>query len=525
MPSAEPVFLGVDVGTSGVRVLAVDASGQILARAMKEYPLHMPRPGWTEQDPRDWWEAAVACFRSITAQVPKDRVYGIGLTGQMHGAVFLDQDGEVIRPALLWNDQRTVAECREIEERVGTSQLRQIAGNPALTGFTAPKVLWLRRHEPHNFNRLVHLLLPKDYVRFRLTGELATDVSDASGTLFLDVASRKWSDAIMEALDLDPSILPRLYEGPEVAGQVSPKAAAETGLPAGIPVVAGGGDQAVGAIGMGVVRPDLVFVSVGTSGVVFAATPWPAHSKVRGASPPEGLDPSTLSTVHSFCHAVPEMWHLMGVMLSAGGSLRWLRDSLYSREAEEARAVGEEPYDRITAEAATVPPGAEGLVFLPYLSGERTPHADPHARGAFIGLGMHHTRAHMARAVLEGIAFGLRDSFDLVQALGVEPKEVRIAGGGARSPLWCDIIAAALRVPLRRLAVDEGPAFGASILAAVGCGVYPDVATACDAMVRLGDTTAVQHDWVATYDRLVLAFRNAYRGLAPIFPVLSGEAS
>lgn len=520
-PVSEPLFLGVDVGTGGVRVLAVDPAGRVVAQATAEHPLHVPRPGWTEQDPRDWWQAAVRCFRQVTGQVSPGQIQAIGLTGQMHGSVFLDRHGEVIRPALLWNDQRTVAECREIEDRVGTETLLRIAGNPALTGFTAPKVLWLRRHEPEHYARLAHLLLPKDYLRYRLTGALATDVADASGTLLLDVGARRWSQEIIAALELNPAILPKVYEGPEITGRVTPEAAAETGLPPGIPVVAGGGDQAAGAVGVGLVRPGQVSMSVGTSGVVFAPTERPGHLQAGAAQVPPGLDPRSLRTVHSFCHAVPGLWHVMGVMLSSGGSLRWFRDTFYRREAEEDRAAGQEPYDRITREAAEVPPGAEGLLFLPYLTGERTPHANPYARGVFVGLGLHHDRRHLARAVLEGIALGLRDSLDLIRALGVSPTEIRITGGGARSPIWRSIMAAVMGIPLRLMAVDEGPAFGAAILAAVGSGFYPTVPAACEAMVRVGEKVPVDPDLARRYEALVPLFRRCYRALEGIFPELS----
>lgn len=525
MSAEEELFLGVDVGTGGVRVLAVDAAGRVAAAAAAEHPLHVPRPGWTEQDPRDWWSAAVACFRSITAQVPAAGIGGIGLTGQMHGSVFLDRHGEVIRPALLWNDQRTAAECRELEERVGRAELLRVCGNPALTGFTAPKVLWLRRHEPEQYARLRHLLLPKDYLRYRLTGALATDLSDASGTLLLNVAERRWAAGVLGALELDPQILPELHEGPGVTGRVTAAAAAATGLPAGIPVVAGGGDQAAGAVGVGLAQPGQISLSVGTSGVVFAPTDRPAHLFAAGAAVPTGLDAGALETVHSFCHAVPGIWHVMGVMLSSGGSLRWLRDTLYAPEAAADRAAGREPYDRITAEAEQAAPGAEGLLFAPYLTGERTPHANPHARGAFVGLGLHHSRAHMARAVLEGIALGLRDCLDLVRALGVQGEEVRITGGGARSPLWRAIIAGALGLPLRLLEVDEGPAFGAAILAAVGCGAHPSVPAACQAMVRTGAAVPVDPALADRYSRLLPLFRQSYRQLAPVFPALTEEGS
>jgi xylulokinase len=514
------LFIGIDIGTSGARVLAVDGAGRLVAQATAEYPLATPRPGWTEQNPADWWEAAASCLRRVTAQVDHARIAGVGLTGQMHGSVFLDAGGSVIRPALLWNDQRTAAECAEIEQRVGRERLLALAGNRALTGFTAPKVLWLRSHEPEHYARLAHLLLPKDYLRFRLTGAYATEVSDASGTLLLDVAARAWSRPIMEALDLPPAILPDLYEGSDVTGRVGAEAAAETGLPAGTPVVGGGGDQAAGAVGVGLVAEGMASLSLGTSGVVFAASAQPGHLAAAGAKAPAGLPAEALSTVHSFCHAVPGMWHVMGVMLSAGGSLRWLRDALYARETAEARAAGAEPYDLIAGEAAAVPPGAEGLLFLPYLTGERVPHPDPDARGAFVGLGLRHARAHMARATMEGIAMGLRDNLDLIRALGVPVQELRVTGGGGRSPIWREILAAVLEAPLRLLEVDEGPAFGAAILAAAGTGAYESVPAACAAMVRPAGAVPVDEGLAARYGQLLPLFRQTYLQLRPVFPAL-----
>ncbi|HWI62734.1 MAG TPA: xylulokinase [Symbiobacteriaceae bacterium] len=503
------MFIGVDIGTSGARVIAVDAAGELAGMATAEYPLLTPKPGWTEQNPSDWWSAVTTCLRQVVEQVGPERIKAVGLTGQMHGSVFLDAAGEVIRPALLWNDQRTAAECVQIEERVGKDRLITLCGNRALTGFTAPKVLWLRNNEPANYARLAHLLLPKDYIRLQLTGVYASDVSDASGTLLLDVGARTWSLPIMDALRLNPAILPALYEGSDITGTVTAEAAALTGLPEGTPVVGGGGDQAAGAVGVGLVAPGMASLSLGTSGVVFAASEKPGHL-AGGAKAPAGLPADAITTVHSFCHAVPGMWHVMGVMLSAGGSLRWLRDSLYPGQS----------YDVITGEAAGVEPGADGLLFLPYLTGERTPHPDPSARGAFVGLGLGHGRGHMARAVLEGIALGLRDNLDLIRALDVPVHELRLTGGGARSPLWREILAGALEAPLRLLAVDEGPAFGAAILAAAGTGHFADVPAACAAMVRPAEGVAVNPALAERYRRLLPVFREGYGQLKPVFPKL-----
>jgi xylulokinase len=468
-------FFGIDVGTSGVKGLAVDAEGRVLARAGSAYPLSAPRAGWAEQDPEDWWRAASGALAELrsAAGVPA----GIGLSGQMHGLVALDASGRVLRPAILWNDQRTAAECEEIEQAVGRRRLIELTGNRALTGFTAPKLLWLRRHEPGVYARIARIALPKDYVRLRLCGEHATDVSDASGTLLLDVAGRRWSEEVLGALEVDPSWLPRVLESPSVSGATRD----------GVPVAAGGGDQAAGALGVGVVAPGPASVVLGTSGVVFAALE-------RFAADPEGR-------VHAFCHAVPGVWHAMGVMLSAGASLRWLR---------EVMAPGVS-YDELVAEAARWPAGSDGLVFLPYLAGERTPHADPDARGVFAGLGVRHDRGALVRAVLEGVAFGLRDSLDLVRELGTVRGAGRVSGGGARSDLWLEIVASVLETALERVAVDEGAAFGAAILAGVAAGAWPDVATGVSATVAPRGQIEPVPEWSERYREE----RERYRALYP----------
>lgn len=500
------LLIGIDVGTSGLKAVAVDERGTVVARAMREYPLHLPGPGWTEQEPEDWWAAAVSALQDITSRLNPESIAGIGLTGQMHGSVFLDVNGEVIRPAILWNDQRTVAECQEITERIGQENLTNLAGSPALTGFTAPKILWLRNHEPLNFRRLFRVILPKDYIRFRLTGVLATDVADGSGTLLLDVTDRRWSRTILDRLGLSEDILPELFESTAVTGRVTETAARLTGLPVGTPVVAGGGDQAVSAVGMGVVEEGMASVSLGTSGVVFAATDRPlVHPGGR---------------VHTFCHAVPGKWHVMGVMLSAGGSLRWLRDRLFSEETAVAGRIGLDPYELITAQAQRVGIGAEGLLFLPYLTGERTPHADPWARSCFIGLSLNHDKAHLARAAMEGITMGLKDSLELLRELGIYGGEIRITGGGAGSPLWRQVLADAFASPLRRMELNEGAAFGAAVLAAVGVGLYGEVASACREMVRVGEPVEFSQTRAACYEQLYVLYREAYIRLKEIFPNL-----
>jgi len=456
--------LGMDVSTTATKALLVDETGKVVGVGSVEYPYDTPRPLWSEQDPRYWWDAAVGAIRKALDQtgVSADEVAAIGLTGQMHGSVLLDDAGEVVRPAILWNDQRTEEECDEIRRRIGKERLIQITGNDALTGFTAPKLLWVQRHEPENWERVRHILLPKDYVRYRLTGEFAIDVADGSGTILFDLARRTWSDEILDALGLDRSLFPDTHEGPDVTGALSAAAAEATGLRAGTPVVAGGGDQSANAVGVGAIRPGIVALSLGTSGVVFAATEEP-FTQAEGR-------------LHAFCHAVPDRWHLMGVMLSAAGSLRWLRDAV----------APDKSFDELVAGAAEVEPGAEGLMFLPYLSGERTPHPDPHARGAFVGLTVRHDLRHMTRAVLEGVAYGLRDSLQLMMETGLaRPHEIRASGGGTRSQLWCQILADVLGTQIATIPDAEGAAYGAALLAAVGAGWFPTADEACAATVTV----------------------------------------
>ena len=467
-------FAGIDVGTSAVKALAVDDSGDVLARASVGYPLSSPQPGWSEQDPDDWVRAA----REALAGLGIDRLDGLGLSGQMHGLVALDDSLRPLRPAILWNDQRTGAECAEIEERVGRERLIAATGNVALTGFTAPKLLWMRRHEPELFARIRHVLLPKDYVRLRLTGELATDVADASGTLLFDVGARDWSADVADALELPLSWLPPAHESSEAVGVLD-----------GVPVAAGAGDQAAGAVGVGIAQPGPASVVLGTSGVVFAVTP--------------AFRPDPLGRVHSFCHAVPGTWHAMGVMLSAAGSLSWFERVL----------GGGEPIERLLAEAEERPPGADGVTFLPYLTGERTPHADPDARASFTGLHASHERGTLVRAVMEGVAFGLLDSLELLRETGSSVELGRVSGGGARSRLWLEITASVLELPLERVAVDEGAAYGAALLAGVASGAWGDVEEAISACVRAGTRIEPNPDWAAVYRERREQFRALYPAL------------
>jgi xylulokinase len=469
-------LVGLDVGTTGVAAVAVAPDGEVLARAERNYPLSTPRIGWSEQDPDDWWRAADAALAEVSAG---HEVVGIGLSGQMHGLVALGANDEVLRPAILWNDQRTSAECAEIERTLGLERLIALTGNRALPGFTAPKLLWLRRHEPDVYARTARVCLPKDYVRLRLTGSWAIDVADASGTLLLDVAGRRWSDEVLEALELPSTLLPPLLECPAVSGETD----------TGVPVAAGAGDCAAAAVGVGVDRPGPASVVLGTSGVVFAALP--------------AYKTDELARVHVFCHAVPGAWHAMGVMLSAAGSLQWLHDTI-APEVEFGALVGE---------AARWDPGAEGLLFLPYLQGERTPHSDPDARGAFVGLQLRHDRGALVRAVLEGVAFGLRDSLDLLEGLGVEVSAARVSGGGARSDLWLRICASVLGVPIERTETDEGSAFGAALLGGVVGGVFADVHEAVAATVRTRDLVEPDPAWSETYEEARARYRALYPAL------------
>jgi xylulokinase len=489
-------LIGVDVGTSGTRALAVTVDGELVAEANRPHDLLTPRPGWTEQDPAQWWDAAKAVLAEVAAEAGDD-VAGIGLTGQMHGSVFLDAAGAVIRPALLWNDQRTARECDEITERVGAERLLEIAGNPALTGFQAPKVLWLARNEPDAYARVASVLLPKDYVRLELTGERATDASDAAGTLLLDVRARDWSDAILDALEIPRAWLPRVYEGPEVTGTVRDDLADELGLPRGLPVAAGGGDNAAAAVGVGVVREGAVSTSIGTSGVLFA------H---RDAFAP---DPS--GRVHAFCHAVPGAFHLMAVALSSGGSLSWWREQ-----------VGGADFDTLVAEASAVPAGAEGLIFLPYLTGERTPHLDPHARGAFVGLALAHGRGHLTRAVMEGVLFSLRDGLEIMRGLGTPDDDLRAVGGGARSPLWMQLQADVYGRPIRRTVIDEGPAYGAALLGGVAAGAFADVQEASERVRLRAEVTEPDPERARRYDELYEVYTSLYPALRDAMHALAG---
>ena len=496
------LVLGLDVSTTATKAVLMDRDGNVLAVAAAEYDFQTPQPLWAEQDPALWWDAAQQTIAEVlrTSGHGGDDVAAVGAGGQMHGMVLLDADGQVVRPAILWNDGRTAAECDVIRAAVGRQRLIEVTGNDALASYTATRLLWVRDHEPEAWARARHLLLPKDFVRFKLTGEYALDVNDGAGTLLFDLRARTWSAEVVDALGLDPAMLPRTVEGPEIVGGVTARAAEATGLRAGTPVVGGAGDQAANAVGLGAVSPGIAAMSVGTSGVVFVPTAAPAIES-------EGR-------LSAFCHAVPGTWHLMGVTLSAAGSLKWLRDELAPKAS----------WDELTALAAPVPPGSEGLVFLPYLSGERTPYADPLARGAFVGLTVRHGLGHMVRAVLEGVAFSLRDVFELVSQTAPDPlRELRASGGGTNSPLWRQIIADVLGVPIAQTRTAEGVASGGAILAAVAAGWYPTVSQACAAMVEVTGTTEPGRDAPA-YEAAYAVYRSLYPTLRETFRALSGVA-
>jgi len=497
-------LLGIDVGTTGSKAVLIDTASSVVAEATSEYPMHTPQPLWAEQDPNDWWAATIASIRRALDQsgVRGERVAGVGLTGQMHGLVLLDGHGEVLRPCIMWNDQRTAEQCAAITEQVGANRLLELTGNPVLPGFTAPKVVWVRKNEPQVYRKVAKVLLPKDYVRYRLTGEFFSEVSDASGTSMFDVGKRRWSDEMLAALDVPRAWLPEVTESPVVSAKVSAGAAGETGLVAGTPVVGGGGDQAAQAVGTGIIDEGVVSATLGTSGVVFAASD---SYRIE----PEGR-------LHAFCHAVPGKWHLMGVMLSAAGSFRWYRDTLGETEIIRAQRENRDPYDLLTEAAADVAPGCEGLLFLPYLTGERTPYPDPNARGVFFGLTLRHGKAHLTRAVLEGVTYGLRDSLELMRGLGLAVRQVRASGGGARSALWRQMLADVFNTPIVTVNVTQGAAYGAALLAGVGVGAYADVSAACQTAVRVtgqndpGPAATIYADYYPRY-------RALYPALAPEF--------
>tara|TARA_R110002049_G_scaffold2750_2_gene21704 strand:- start:578127 stop:579659 length:1533 start_codon:yes stop_codon:yes gene_type:complete len=500
-------YLGIDVGTSGTKTLLIKDDGEVIAESNAEYPMHQPRPGWTEQDPEDWWKATVKTVRAVIKRSklkPAD-VKAIGLSGQMHGSVFLDGNDQVIRPALLWNDQRTAAESEEITSRAGGRKaLIKMVANPALTGFQAPKILWLRNNEKRNFDKLAKVLLPKDDIRRRLIGDYVTEVSDASGTLLLDVIKRRWSTRLLGKLELDASLLPRVVESDEVTGTLTSQAAKQLGLTTDCKVVGGAGDCAAGAVGNGVVRSGVLSTSIGTSGVMFVHSDEPQYDAA--------------GRLHTFCHAVNGKWHMMGVNLTSGGSLQWWVDSVLQGLAGIS---DKKRYEAATGEAEQVPAGSDGLLFLPYLNGERTPHADPNARGSFVGMNLTHTRGHMTRSVMEGITFALRDSLDIIESLGVPVKQIRASGGGSKNPFWRQMQADVFGKKITTLQVEQGPAYGVALLAAVGDGAYKSIESACKATIQVAEETKVDRKAVANYNKLFPIYRDLYTQLKPSMNALA----
>jgi xylulokinase len=501
---------GIDIGTSGTKTLICNDRGKVLATAMAEHPISSPKPGWSEQNPRDWWTATCKATKAVLkkSQVKPTDISGIGLSGQMHGSVFLGDGEKPLRPALLWNDQRTAQQCAEIESKAGGREaLIEMVANPALTGFTAPKILWVRQNEPQVYEKTRHILLPKDYIRFCMTGEYATEVSDASGTLLLDVVNRRWSEKLLGLLEIDQALLPRLYESPEVTGSLNAQGARSLGLVAGIPVVGGGGDQAAGAVGNGIVTSGIVSATLGTSGVVFAHSDLPTRD-------PQGR-------VHTMCHAVPGKWCVFGCMLSAGGSFQWFRNQLGHDEVVAAKRRKVDPYELLIAEAAKSPPGSEGLFFLPYLTGERCPHPDPCARGGWIGLTARTRRRDMIRSLLEGVTFGMRDALEIMKQMNIPITQIRASGGGARSDFWRHLQADIYNAPIILTNAAEGPAYGAALLAGVGTGAFKSVEEACKSSIKQTKTIAPNKKLVALYDRFFPTYDKLYFDLKARFAEMS----
>ena len=503
-------ILGIDIGTSGTKTILVDDEGRVAAAKTVEYPLETPKPGWTQQNPADWWQAAVESIRAVLekSKVPGDQIAGVGFSGQMHGMVALDEAGEVVRPAILWNDQRTERQCEEITETAGgLPGLLSYTNNRMLTGFTGGKILWMKEEEPENFARTKVILNPKDYVRYKLTGVVATEVSDASGMQLLDVPGRCWSQEVLEKLDIDPALLAKVYESPEVTGEITSRAAELTGLKAGTPVVGGAGDNAAAAVGTGVVRDGKAFTTIGTSGVVFAHT--------------DNISIDPQGRVHTFCCAVPGAWHVMGVTQGAGLSLKWFRDNFCGAEKETALGMGKDPYFLMDQEAERSPIGCNRLLYLPYLMGERTPHLDPDCRGVFFGLSAMHTKWDMLRAVMEGVTYSLRDCMEILRGMGLDIGEMYACGGGGSSPLWRQMLADAYNCPVTTVKSKEGPALGVAILAGVGAGLYPSVQEACDVMIQTNQPQNPIAENVPQYESFYQVYKSLYPALKENFKLLA----
>ncbi|WP_343207941.1 xylulokinase [Anaerolentibacter hominis] len=503
-------LIGIDLGTSATKTVLFDETGAVIASVSKEYPLYQPQNGWAEQDPHDWKDAAIETIAAVMKQsgVNKEDVKALGISGQMHGLVMLDENCEVIRPSIIWCDQRTAKECEEITEKVGARRLIEITANPALTGFTASKILWVRNNEPENYAKCRHILLPKDYVRYVLTGDFATEVSDASGMQLLDIPNRCWSDEVLEKLEIDKAMLPKVYESPEVTGKISRKAAELTGLSENTLVVGGAGDNAAAAVGTGIVKDGRAFTTIGTSGVVFAHS-----SKIT-------IDPK--GRVHTFCCAVPGCWHVMGVTQGAGLSLKWFKDNFCEDYIARAEAAGCDPYDFINADIMDTPVGSNKLIYLPYLMGERTPHLDPDCRGVFFGLSAIHKKPDFLRAIMEGVSFSLKDCNDILVEMGVKVDEMMACGGGAKSPIWRQMLADMYNCSVKTVSAQEGPALGVAILAGVGAGIYSSVEDACEKMINTDKSCEPVPENTEKYNKLHEIYKALYPSLKEQYKALAG---
>jgi xylulokinase len=506
-------LIGIDIGTSGTKTVLFDIEGNTISSALKEYPMEQPHIGWAEQNPEDWWDATYNTIKQVIIKsgVDPKNIKGIGLAGQMHGLVLLDKDNKVLRPSIIWCDQRTDKECEEITKLIGKERLIEITANPALTGFTASKILWVRNNEPEIYAKVAKILLPKDYVRFMLTGTFATEVSDASGMQLMNIAERNWSNEVLEKLNINIEFLAPIYESQVISSYVSSEAALLTGLLEKTPVAGGAGDQAAGAIGNGIVKPGVISSTIGTSGVVFAYT-----DKVT-------IDPK--GRVHTFCHAVPNTWHIMGVTQGAGLSLKWFRDNFCTAEKETAELMEIDPYVLMGEEAEKSQPGCEGLIYLPYLMGERTPHLDPFAKGVFFGISARHTKRDMLRAVMEGVGYSLKDSLEIIKEMGIDVKEVRASGGGGKSPLWRQIQADLYNSEVITINSTQGPALGVAILAGVGAGVYPSVATACERVIKTVTSQKPNKQNIELYDKYYEIYKSLYPALKDQFKAVANIIS
>lgn len=503
-------LLGIDIGTSGTKTVLFDTKGNSIANFTVEYPLYQPKIGWAEQDPEDWWNAVCESSNAVIDKsgVNPSDISGIGLSGQMHGLVLLDENNRVLRKSIIWCDQRTHLECEEITEKVGAERLIEITANPALTGFTASKILWVRNNEPDIYSKINKILLPKDYIRFMLTGEYATEVSDASGMQLLDIKNRCWSDEVLDKLQIKKEWLGKMYESCENTGIVTEEAALATGLARGTIVAGGAGDQAAGAVGNGIVKEGIISSTIGTSGVVFA------HM--------DNIEIDMAGRVHTFCHAVPGAWHVMGVTQGAGLSLKWFRDNFCIEEMRTAELMGIDPYVLMDKEAGKIPAGCEGVLYLPYLMGERTPHLDPDARGVFFGLSAAHNKAHMIRAVLEGVVYSLRDCMEIIRGMGIEASQVRASGGGGRSPIWRQMQADMFRTDICTINSSEGPALGVAILAGVASGIYKDVVSACEQIISVRETQAPDNETADVYDKYYKVYGSLYNNLKDDYKTIAG---